>query len=186
MDAIQRLREGASQQQARHHQAAEVGVQRGEQQARAIAIQQALRRTMYVNHYDPATVYGVALRGISPYYFGYPSHIGAGVIAAGLAFGTMGDRALGRRCTGRRLPLGQHQRCQPSQCSSTSTPAAGGTARHRAGSVKYPNQNARQPRFFVMPQSGGRGRPRYAISVATTASAEPGGDQVRVSRESRG
>ena len=40
-------------------------------------------------YYDPATVYGTwPYADYPPYYFGYPSYIGAGVIAAGLAFGT--------------------------------------------------------------------------------------------------
>ena len=44
---------------------------------------------MYVPYYDPATVYGEwPYAAYPPYYFGYPSYIGAGVIAAGLAFGT--------------------------------------------------------------------------------------------------
>ena len=44
---------------------------------------------MYVPYYDPATVYGAwPYAEYPPYYFGYPSYIGAGVIAAGLAFGT--------------------------------------------------------------------------------------------------
>src|SRR6202040_1491737 len=42
-----------------------------------------------VPYYDPAAVYGTwPYADYPPYYFGYPSYIGAGVIAAGLAFGT--------------------------------------------------------------------------------------------------
>ena len=42
---------------------------------------------MYVPYYDPAAVYGTwPYAAYPPYYFGYPSYIGAGVIAAGLAF----------------------------------------------------------------------------------------------------
>ena len=52
-------------------------------------IEQADPNTMYVPYYDPATVYGAwPYAEYPPYYFGYPSYIGAGVIAAGLAFGT--------------------------------------------------------------------------------------------------
>src|SRR5207245_2144414 len=55
----------------------------------AIVIEQADPNTMYVPYYDPATVYGAwPYAEYPPYYFGYPSYIGAGVIAAGLAFGT--------------------------------------------------------------------------------------------------
>src|SRR3954463_11047816 len=44
---------------------------------------------MYVPYYEPATVYGSwPYAEYPPYYFGYPSYIGAGVIATGLAFGT--------------------------------------------------------------------------------------------------
>ena len=43
--------------------------------------------TMYVPYYEPATVYGTwPYAEYPPYYFGYPSYIGAGVVAAGLAF----------------------------------------------------------------------------------------------------
>ena len=39
-------------------------------------------------YYDPAMVYGEwPYADYPPYYFGYPSYIGAGVIATGLAFG---------------------------------------------------------------------------------------------------
>ena len=45
--------------------------------------------TIYVPYYDPATVYGAwPYAEYPPYYWGYPSYIGAGVVAAGLAFGT--------------------------------------------------------------------------------------------------
>ena len=51
-------------------------------------IEQAQPDTMYVPYYDPAIVYGEwPYAEYPPYYFGYPSYIGAGVIAAGLAFG---------------------------------------------------------------------------------------------------
>jgi len=44
---------------------------------------------MYVPYYEPATVYGAwPYTDYPPYYFGYPPYIGAGVIAAGIAFGT--------------------------------------------------------------------------------------------------
>ena len=44
--------------------------------------------TIYVPYYDPATVYGAwPYAEYPPYYFAYPPYIGAGVIAAGIAFG---------------------------------------------------------------------------------------------------
>ena len=54
-----------------------------------IVIEPADADTMYVPYYEPATVYGAwPYADYPPYYFGYPSYIGAGVVAAGLAFGT--------------------------------------------------------------------------------------------------
>jgi hypothetical protein len=42
-----------------------------------------------VPYYEPAVVYGAwPYADYPPYYFGYPSYIGAGVVAAGIAFGT--------------------------------------------------------------------------------------------------
>src|SRR3954454_7641078 len=89
MDAIQRLRSKA---QANNKLATtkqqKVSVQK-ENNKDVIVIQQAQPDTMYVPYYDPATVYGDwPYAEYPPYYFGYPSYIGAGVIAAGLAFGT--------------------------------------------------------------------------------------------------
>ena len=89
MDAIQRLRAKA---QANNKLATtkqqKVSVQK-ENNKDVIVIQQAQPDTMYVPYYDPATVYGSwPYAEYPPYYFGYPSYIGAGVIAAGLAFGT--------------------------------------------------------------------------------------------------
>ena len=55
----------------------------------AIVIEQTDPNTMYVPYYEPATVYGDwPYADYPPYYFGYPSYIGAGVVAAGIAFGT--------------------------------------------------------------------------------------------------
>jgi hypothetical protein len=64
-----------------------------------IAIEPAVPDEMYVPYYDPAVVYGAwPYDEYPPYYFGYPAYIGAGIIAAGLAFGTawgLGRWALG-------------------------------------------------------------------------------------------
>jgi len=88
MDAVQRLRAKA---QANNKlvttKQQKVSVQRQENKD-VIVIEQAQPDTIYVPYYDPATVYGEwPYTDYPPYYFGYPSYIGAGVIAAGLAFG---------------------------------------------------------------------------------------------------
>ena len=89
MDAIQRLRTKAYDNKklvTTKQQKVSVQTQESKQ---AIVIEQADPNTMYVPYYDPATVYGSwPYAEYPPYYFGYPSYIGAGVIAAGLAFGT--------------------------------------------------------------------------------------------------
>lgn len=89
MDAIQRLRAKA---QARNmlvtNKQQKVSVQKQDSRD-VIVVEQAQPDTIYVPYYDPATVYGEwPYTDYPPYYFGYPSYIGAGVIAAGLAFGT--------------------------------------------------------------------------------------------------
>jgi hypothetical protein len=89
MDAVQRLRSKAYDNKklvTTKQQKVSVQTQDNRQ---AIVIEQADPNTMYVPYYDPATVYGAwPYAEYPPYYFGYPSYIGAGVIAAGLAFGT--------------------------------------------------------------------------------------------------
>src|SRR5258705_55760 len=89
MDAVQRLRAKA---QARNklvsNKQQKVSVQQQENKE-VIVIEQTQADTVYVPYYDPATVYGTwPYAEYPPYYFGYPSYIGAGVVAAGLAFGT--------------------------------------------------------------------------------------------------
>jgi hypothetical protein len=60
-----------------------------------IAIEPTDPNTMYVPYYEPAVVYGDWPYPDYPaYYFGVPPYIGAGVIAAGIAFGA--GLALGR------------------------------------------------------------------------------------------
>jgi hypothetical protein len=88
MDAIQRLRAKA---QARNklvtNKQQKVSVQKQDNRD-VIVIEQANPDTVYVPYYDPVTVYGEwPYAAYPPYYFGYPPYIGAGVIAAGLAFG---------------------------------------------------------------------------------------------------
>ncbi|MDH6263153.1 DUF3300 domain-containing protein [Bradyrhizobium sp. BR13661] len=89
MDAIQRLRNKAYDNKklvTTKQQKVSVQSQEGKQ---VVVIQQADPETMYVPYYDPATVYGTwPYAEYPPYYWGYPSYIGAGVVAAGIAFGT--------------------------------------------------------------------------------------------------
>jgi hypothetical protein len=88
MDAIQRLRSKAYDKKklvTTKQQKVSVQTQESKQ---AIVIESADPNTMYVPYYDPAAVYGTwPYADYQPYYFGYPPYIGAGVIAAGLAFG---------------------------------------------------------------------------------------------------
>ncbi|WP_369722129.1 DUF3300 domain-containing protein [Bradyrhizobium sp. LLZ17] len=89
MDAVQRLRTKAYDNKklvTTSQQKVSVQTQESRQ---VIVIEPAVPDTMYVPYYEPATVYGAwPYAEYPPYYFGYPSYIGAGVVAAGLAFGT--------------------------------------------------------------------------------------------------
>ena len=89
MDAIQRLRTKAYDNKklvTTKQQKVSVKTQENKQ---VVVIEPAEPGTMYVPYYEPATVYGAwPYAAYPPYYFGYPSYIGAGVVAAGLAFGT--------------------------------------------------------------------------------------------------
>ena len=89
MDAIQRLRTKAyDNKKLATTKQQKVSVQTQESK-QVIVIEQADPNTVYVPYYDPATVYGTwPYAAYPPYYFGYPGYIGAGVIAAGIAFGT--------------------------------------------------------------------------------------------------
>jgi hypothetical protein len=88
MDAIQRLRTKAYDNKklvTTKQQKVSVQTQESRQ---VVVIESADPETMYVPYYDPAAVYGAwPYAEYPPYYFGYPPYIGAGVIAAGLAFG---------------------------------------------------------------------------------------------------
>jgi hypothetical protein len=89
MDAIQRLRQKAQANNklvSTKQQKVTVQTQENKQ---VIVIEPTDPDTMYVPYYDPAVAYGTwPYADYPPYYWGYPSYIGAGVIAAGLAFGT--------------------------------------------------------------------------------------------------
>ena len=88
MDAIQRLRTRAyDNKKLTTTKQQKVTVQQ-DQGRQTIVIEPAVADTLYVPYYDPATVYGSwPYADYPPYYFGYPSYIGAGIIAAGIAFG---------------------------------------------------------------------------------------------------
>ncbi len=88
MDAIQRLRSKAyDSKKLVTTKQQKVSVQ-SQDNRQAIVIESADPNMIYVPYYDPAAVYGAwPYAEYPPYYFGYPSYIGAGVIAAGLAFG---------------------------------------------------------------------------------------------------
>ena len=89
MDAIQRLRTKAYDNKkliTTKQQKVSVQTQESKQ---VIVIEPAEPGTMYVPYYEPAAVYGDwPYEAYPAYYFGYPSYLGAGVVAAGLAFGT--------------------------------------------------------------------------------------------------
>src|SRR6266852_4111823 len=89
MDAIQRLRTKAYDNKklvTTKQQKVSVQTQESKQ---VVVIEPAEPGTMYVPYYEPATVYGTwPYAAYPPYYFGYPSYIGAGMVAVGIAFGT--------------------------------------------------------------------------------------------------
>ncbi len=89
MDAIQRLRSKAYENKklvTTKQQKVSVQTQENKQ---VVVIESANPDTIYVPYYDPAVVYGTwPYAEYPPYYFTAPPYIGAGLIAAGLAFGT--------------------------------------------------------------------------------------------------
>src|SRR5882757_372055 len=145
MDAIQRLRSKAYDNKklvTTRQQKVRVQTQESKQ---AIVIESADPNTMYVPYYDPAAVYGTwPYTDYQPYYFGYPPYIGAGVIAAGLAFGA--GWAIGRwgnywggGCNwgNRNLYVNHYNRTNNIGNNWQHTPA------HRQG-VRYNNVNVQQ------------------------------------------
>src|SRR5690349_1896978 len=89
MDAIQRLREKARANNKLSSTKQQKGTVKQQESKQVIVIEQTDPNAMYVPYYEPATVYGEwPYEAYPPYYFGYPSYIGAGVVAAGIAFGT--------------------------------------------------------------------------------------------------
>ncbi|MGY3513746.1 DUF3300 domain-containing protein [Bradyrhizobium lupini] len=89
MDAVQRLRTKAYDNKKLVTTTQQKVTVKTEESRQVVVIEPAVPDTMYVPYYEPATVYGAwPYTEYPPYYFGYPSYIGAGVVAAGLAFGT--------------------------------------------------------------------------------------------------
>src|SRR6185437_3326046 len=90
MDAIQRLRARAQTNdmlKTTPQQVVQVTQQPSGQ--KVITIQSASPDTVYVPYYDPNVVYGSwPYQEYPAYSWGYPGYIGAGVIAAGIGFGT--------------------------------------------------------------------------------------------------
>ena len=145
MDAIQRLRSKAyDNKKLVTTKQQKISVQTQENR-RTIVIEAASPDTMYVPYYDPATVYGSwPYTEYPPYYFGYPSYIGAGVIATGLAFGAAW--AIGRwgnywgggfNWGNRNLYVNHYNRTNNIGNSWQHNPA------HRQG-VRYNNANVQQ------------------------------------------
>src|SRR3954447_7172685 len=95
MDAVQRLRSRAEANKKLTTTKQQKVSVRQEQNKQVIVIEPAVADTMYVPYYDPAVVYGAwPYTDYPPYYFGAPAYIGAGMVAAGIAFG--GAVAIGR------------------------------------------------------------------------------------------
>jgi hypothetical protein len=89
MDAIQRLRSRAQQNNKLQDTKQQKVIVRQEGAQQIIAIEQTDPNTVYVPYYDPNVVYGGwSYPDYPPYYWGYPSYIGAGLVAAGIGFGT--------------------------------------------------------------------------------------------------
>ncbi|WP_454624882.1 DUF3300 domain-containing protein [Bradyrhizobium cenepequi] len=145
MDAIQRLRAKAHANNklvTTKQQKVSVQTQENKQ---VIVIESADPNTVYVPYYEPAAVYGTwPYADYPPYYFGAPPYIGAGVIAAGLAFGT--GWAIGRwgnywggGCNwgNRNLYINHYNRINNVGNNWQHNPA------HRQG-VRYSNANVQQ------------------------------------------
>jgi Protein of unknown function (DUF3300) len=89
MDAIQRLRFKAQANNKLVSTKQQKVTVQAQENKQVIVIEPTSPDSLYVPYYDPAVVYGTwPYAEYPPYYWGYPSYIGAGVIAAGLAFGT--------------------------------------------------------------------------------------------------
>src|SRR5262249_42176781 len=89
MDAIQRLREKARANNKLSSNKQQKVTVKQQENKQVIVREPTEPSSVYVPYYEPATVYGAwPYAAYPPYYFGYPSYIAAGAIAAGVAFGT--------------------------------------------------------------------------------------------------
>jgi hypothetical protein len=89
MDGIQRLREKARANNKLSSNKQQKVTVKQQESKQVIVIEQTDPNTMYVPYYEPAIVYGDwPYAAYPPYYFGYPPYVGAGLVAAGIAFGT--------------------------------------------------------------------------------------------------
>jgi hypothetical protein len=183
MDAIQRLRSKAYDNKklvTTKQQKVSVQTQDSKQ---VIVIESADPNTIYVPYYEPAVVYGSWPYADYPaYYFGYPSFIGAGVIAAGLAFGA--GWAIGRwgnywggGCNwgNRNLYINRYNKINNVGTNWQHNPA------HRQG-VRYSNANVQQ-RFGNSNLKAGASnrmdfRGRDGQQVLRPGQDRPGGERV--------
>ncbi|MGJ5047230.1 DUF3300 domain-containing protein [Bradyrhizobium oligotrophicum] len=145
MDAIQRLRTKAYDNKKLVDTKQQKVIVQTQEAKQVIVIEPTDPATMYVPYYEPATVYGSwPYAEYPPYYFGYPSYIGAGVIAAGVAFGAAWGIARwgnywGGGCNwgNRNLYVNHYNRTNNIGNSWQHNPA------HRQG-VRYNNANVQQ------------------------------------------
>jgi hypothetical protein len=145
MDAIQRLRSKAYANNKLVTTKQQKVSSQQQDNKQMIVIEPAQADTMYVPYYEPSVVYGEwPYADYPPYYFGAPAYIGAGVIAAGLAFGTAW--AIGRwgnywgggfNWGNRNLYVNHYNRVTNVGSSWQHNPA------HRQG-VRYSNVNVQQ------------------------------------------
>jgi Protein of unknown function (DUF3300)/Chaperone of endosialidase len=99
MDAIQRLRVKAQEQNKLKTTKEQIVTVKQEQSKQVIAIESANPDTVYVPYYNPAVVYGAwPYPAYPPYYFTPPGYIAGAAIATGLAFGAA--YAVGRWASG--------------------------------------------------------------------------------------
>jgi len=99
MDAIQRLRARAQEQNKLKTTKEQIVTVKQEQNKQVIVIEPANPGTVYVPYYNPAVVYGAwPYPAYPPYYFTPPGYIAGAAIATGLAFGAA--YAVGRWASG--------------------------------------------------------------------------------------
>ena len=157
MDAIQRLRSKAYANNKLVTTKQQKVIVQQQENRQEIVIEPAEADTMYVPYYEPAVVYGEwPYADYPPYYFGAPPYIGAGLIAAGLAFGA--GWAIGRwgnywgggfNWGNRNLYVKHYNRINNVGNNWQHNPA------HRQG-VRYSNANVQQ-RFGNNNQRAGSG-----------------------------